>query len=127
LQAASIWFKGASAQLQEGVLREQLDPQDKLRGDLDRLEAELVRAEAETVALVDLLVRKDGRERGAVRDALRTLAIAERDLKAEVRDFASAVRAHDANVCAIASARTRAARHCATPEALADELDRLIS
>ena len=73
---------------------------------LDRLEAMLANLAREATNAAEQLTKADGRSRGAVRDALRQVAQASQALKSEARDFASAIRAHDANVCAIDAAKS---------------------
>lgn len=127
MQRSAIWFKGAIAELQEHPEARQIDPEDALRAELDQLEATLAGLAAESAAAAGNLVKADGRSRGEVRDALRQVAQACLTLKAEVRDFAGALRAHDANACAIEAARSSSAKAATTPAELASQLDQLLS
>lgn len=110
LQRSAIWFKGACAELQEHPRSTELDPDDSLRAELDGLASLMEKLAGEAAETADQLVKADGRSRGQVRDAFRAVAAAAQALRSEARDFASAVRAHDANVWAIASAKAGAAR-----------------
>ncbi|BDI04523.1 hypothetical protein CATMQ487_14930 [Sphaerotilus microaerophilus] len=127
MQRSAIWFKGAVAELQDNPQPIQIDPQDALRTELDRLEAMLANLAREATNAAEQLTKADGRSRGAVRDALRQVAQASQALKSEARDFASAIRAHDANVCAIDAARAGSAMAASTPAELDAQLVRLLA
>lgn len=110
LQRSAIWFKGACAELQEHPRPTEFDPEDSLRTQLDELAELMEKLASDATDAADSLVKTDGRSRGQVRDAFRSVAAAAVALRTEVRDFAGAVRAHDANVWAIATAKAGSVR-----------------
>lgn len=94
----ALWFRGMRAELEERIGASEIDPEDRLRMRLQRVEAGVAAmlADAERMA-----------EPGPRHRALRTMAAAQGlrqallDLRGEVRRFIGAIQAHDANVFAM--------------------------
>ena len=95
----AIWFRGGCALLQEHRLDHQLDPADKARAHLDKLEAELLEFRGNVMNVLELRRRGRPVSRSRVTPSLERLAAAVGDLYEVVRAFKGALQAHDADVC----------------------------
>lgn len=126
LAQTAIWFRGARAEVEEAAdaPRKELDSDDRLRTILDELEADLVSLEREAREIVARFEAADGKRRGQVRDAFRSIANHGADLRSEVRAFKAAVQAHDANHFALQAA---VGQGCATCGQIDEAFERLMS
>lgn len=96
----AVWFRGASAALQDSKRSECLDPEDELRRKLDLMESHLLSLRGETLKLLQRRVSA-GRGDSEVAGAMRHLVAAATELYEDVRSFKGALQAHDADVCAL--------------------------
>ncbi|MES3014972.1 MAG: hypothetical protein V4750_14750 [Pseudomonadota bacterium] len=95
----AIWFRGASAHLQEHRLEHQLDPEDKARAHLDNLEAELLEFRGNVMNVLEMRRRSRPVSKSRATPSLERLAAAVGDLYEEARAFKGVIQAHDADVC----------------------------
>lgn len=100
----AIWFRGASARLQEHRLEHQLDPEDKAREHLDKLGTELLEFRGNVMNVLEGRRRSRPGSKGRVTPSLERLTAAVTDLYEETRAFKGAIQAHDADVCSAQAA-----------------------
>lgn len=114
----AVWFRGAQADLENTPIGRQLDPEDRLRASLDRMEVGLAEIAGASQRLAKDTDAIRGR-RGMFSAALLRLAASAVEMRKEVRHFKGALQAHDANVDAIRRAR----RICSSLSELDEALD----
>lgn len=117
---SALVLRGVRTQLEERPSSVEIDPDDKLRQELDRAEAKVAAQTRNFRVAAETLSASSSRSAATMRSAFLAASESADLLRNEIRRLGSAIRAHDANLYVMSKAS------CCTADALQQELQALI-